>query len=471
MVMTVLGIALKIVKLVPMRLAEKMDAPLMTRDRLARGKAHPAIRMNLANLRFCSCLTCPSFPGVFGEALYCSSGKSNHPIRENGCNCVTCRLYDLCSSFNVAYFCVHGHCGARDTRPIAIQLKDLAGSYLERFTPAGEPREEAKREDLPALSGVVAATLHFEREKDVRTTSTATILQASLGAGIPHAHVCGGRARCSTCRVLVTQGLEHCLPRNENEERLARIKGFSPEVRLACQTRVSGDIRLRRLVLDDEDIRVAIREGRTDAGDVGREAEATILFCDIRSFTAFSERALPYDVIHILNRYFETIGTIIDRYGGYIDKYMGDGIMVVFGLDRVLSEPSARLAASAALDVMEALPEFNEYLRTHFAHEFRIGIGIHTGTVIVGSLGYHKKREYTALGDTVNTASRIEAVNKDAGTSILASENTRELAGTGFVWGKRFSAEVKGKQEALQLYELLRRESNERPGAEASQTL
>lgn len=458
MAMMLLKILMKILKLVPSRIAETMDAPMMTAGRLERGKTHPSIRMNLANLRLCSCTSCPSFPKVLGEAIYCASGRSEQAIEEKGCNCVTCALYDLCGSFNVAYFCIHGHCGARDTRPIALRLKDLAGSYLERFTPSGEPRETPRKEDRPPLSREIGVTLHFDREKDVHTTSRVPILQASLGAGIPHAHVCGGRARCSTCRVLVIEGLEHCVPRNGDEDRLSRIKGFSPEVRLACQTTVSGDVRLRRLVLDDADIQVAIREGRTDAGDVGREAEVAVLFCDIRSFTAFSEHALPYDVIHILNRYFETIGAIIDRYGGYIDKYMGDGIMVVFGLDRAFEEPSSRLAASAALDMLGALPGFNGYLNRYFGHEFRVGIGIHTGTVIVGSLGYHKKKEYTALGDTVNTASRIEAVNKQTGTSILVSERTRELAGRGFVWGKRFSTEVKGKEEALHLYELLGRE-------------
>jgi len=282
-----------------------------------------------------------------------------------------------------------------------------------------------------------------------------TILNASLGAGIPHTHVCGGRARCSTCRVLVTRGLENCSPRNDAEARLAKIKGFSPEIRLACQTTVMGDVSLRRLVLDDTDIRAAIQEGRSDPGDAGREAEVTLLFCDIRSFTAFAEQALPYDVIHILNRYFEALGGIIDRHGGYIDKYMGDGIMVIFGLDPTVQGHSARLAVAAAQDMALMLPGFNEYLKSHFNHEFRIGVGVHTGTVILGSLGYHKKKEYTAIGDTVNTASRIEAENKKAGTTVLVSEHTYALAGAGFRWGKQFSAGVKGKEENLHLYELV----------------
>jgi adenylate cyclase len=164
-------------------------------------------------------------------------------------------------------------------------------------------------------------------------------------------------------------------------------------------------------------IQIAIQEGRTDPGDAGREAEVTVLFRDIRSFTAFSERSLPYDVI-----------------------------MVIFWLDRTAQNNSARLAVAAARDMARVMPEFNRYLQSRFNHEFRIGVGIHTGTVILGSLGFHKKKEYTAIGDTVNTASRIEAVNKQAGTTVLVSEHTQALAGNGFLWGNKFSAEVKGKE-------------------------
>lgn len=450
-----LKLLIVLLKLIPGRFARTMDAPLLSRERIVRGKGHPTIRMNLADFLLCSCPSCPSFPKIRSEALYCASGRSDVPISERGCNCVICPVYDRCSSFNVAYFCVHGHCGARDDRPMAMQIRDLAGSYLERFIAAREPRDgRAPAANIPD-DREAPVTLHFIGDKDVQTTSNVTILTASLGAGIPHTHICGGRARCSTCRVLVVDGAARCRPRNEAEERLARVKGFSPEVRLACQTTAIGDVTLRRLVLDDADIQTAIREGRTDSMDSGREADVTVLFCDIRSFTMFAERALPYDVIHILNRYFETIGGVIDRHGGYIDKYIGDGIMAVFGLDRTAVADHARLAVSAARDLVRALPAFNEYLKTHFNHEFSVGVGIHTGTAILGSLGFHKKKEFTALGDTVNTASRIESLNKESGTTILVSGATYAAVKDGFRWGKRFSAEVKGKAEPLEVYELL----------------
>src|SRR5512138_2021080 len=109
-----------VLRIVPRRLATRIDAPLMARDRLARGRDHPTIRMDLANFLLCACPSCPSFPGAGGEALYCASGVSSSAITERGCNCVICALYDRCSSFNVAYVCVYGHCGARDDRSVAM---------------------------------------------------------------------------------------------------------------------------------------------------------------------------------------------------------------------------------------------------------------------------------------------------------------------------------------------------------------
>src|SRR5205807_858866 len=135
-----------------------------------------------------------------------------------------------------------------------------------------------------------------------------TLLQISLKHGVPHVHDCGGHARCSTCRVLIREGLENVLPRNEAEQRLADFKGFEEDVRLACQTRVRGPVGLRRLVYDDKDAAIAEAEHGESSGC---ERSVAILFSDIRDFTPFAEANLPYDVVHMLNRYFLTTGEAV----------------------------------------------------------------------------------------------------------------------------------------------------------------
>src|SRR5260370_25459089 len=126
------------------------------------------------------------------------------------------------------------------------------------------------------------------------------LLVISLNHGILHVHACGGHARCSPWRVMIRDGRENALPRNPAEEHLASLKGLEPNVRLACQTHVVGPVRIRRLVLDDKDIQIAVAE---ESKSSGREEHLAILFSDIRDFTPFSEQNLPYDVVHMLNRY------------------------------------------------------------------------------------------------------------------------------------------------------------------------
>ncbi len=449
-------------KIIPRFIRKKMPAMILKKKRKKAGKHHPTIKLNLENLLICGkyCGTCPSKPNKQREALYCATGTSEiAEIQENGCNCVSCPLYDLCSSENTAYFCKNGACSQREETTDEHKFLSESDKYIERFmADTEEERETEKKLYSNEISDdlnkhIIDVKIDFIGDKIVQTQSNIPLLKASLSSGIQHTHVCGGRARCSTCRVVITDGLENCIPRNEKETLLAQKKGFSPEIRLACQTTIKGDIQARRLVLDNDDISRAINQGREGAGEVGREVQAAILFSDIRSFTSFSENSFPYDVIHILNRYFETIGKKIDENGGYIDKYMGDGIMAIFGLDKNYKEHPAILAANAAFGMLESLNAFNDYLKKHFKHNFKIGIGVHTGNVIIGTLGYHMKKEYTALGDTVNTASRIETLNKRTGTCILFSESTYNAVKHKFSFSKKYTTKVKGKQDPITVYE------------------
>ena len=266
-------------------------------------------------------------------------------------------------------------------------------------------------------------------DRVVPIAADETILHASRRAGIPHAHACGGHARCSTCRVSIVSALERCSPRNVDERALADRLSFPPEVRLACQTTVDGDVTLRRLVFDDRDIDLvqAIDPGG-DVAPIGEERRLAIMFADIRGFTAFAESLMPYDVVHALNRYFDTVGRVIAEHRGHIDNYMGDGLLALFGLqDPATAAVDAITAAEAMVDAVEQL---KPYYRSIYDRAFDIGIGIHYGDTIVGAVGAAGRRRVTVVGDAVNVASRIEAATKAVGARILVSEAARQAIGT-----------------------------------------
>jgi adenylate cyclase len=294
---------------------------------------------------------------------------------------------------------------------------------------------------------------YFPDRREVEVDERTRILNASQLNNIPHIHVCGGNARCSTCRVMVMEGLENCLPRNERETALAERLCFSADIRLACQTGVTGDVVVRRLVLDQEDIEVdeQPREG-VRYGQVGDERKIAILFADIRNFTTLTEAMLPYDVIHILNRYFYTMDHIIERNDGYVDNHMGDGIMALFGTEN--TQKVALKAVKAGLEMLEAANQLRPYIEKLYTWDFQIGIGIHYGEAVVGALGAINKK-YTAIGDAVNFASRVESANKDSGTNLLISGDTYAEVQNFVVCNRRFELMLKGKQGVHALYEVI----------------
>ena len=282
------------------------------------------------------------------------------------------------------------------------------------------------------------------------------LLDVSLTNQIPHYHACGGLAKCSTCRVLVVSGSENLTDRTEAEETLAKKKGFDDRIRLACQARVKGDIVVRRLVLDNIDAKTA-NTAKSKTGDMclGNAMQVAVLFSDIRGFTPFSENHYPYDVMHILNRYLYGVGEAIHRYNGYIDKYMGDGVMALFGIEGEGPNEASNNALFAALDMIEELKKFNIYLYDQFEERFQVGIGIHVGEVVVGEMGHPDRRQLTALGDVVNTASRIESATKTYQAQILVSQEVLAYTKNKVEVGQVVNATLKGKSTPLTLTEVI----------------
>ncbi|MBD2461964.1 adenylate/guanylate cyclase domain-containing protein [Oscillatoria sp. FACHB-1407] len=294
-------------------------------------------------------------------------------------------------------------------------------------------------------------------EQLVQVAETETILESSLCAGIPHTHVCGGSARCSTCRVWVLEGLEHCAPRNDAEESLAKRLQFDSRIRLACQTQVCGEgrVTVRRLALDVEDIEMIDQQvnSKTKLTSIGEEKQLAVLFADLRGFTTFSEALPAYDVIYVLNRYFKRMGRVIERYGGIINNYMGDGLMALFGVDS--SDRAAERAVMAGVEMQKAMQRLNAYLDSLYHRQLRIGIGIHYGNVVIGAVGASlQSQRMTAIGDAVNFASRIEAANKTLGTTLLISEETYAQVKDLVSVKQQWQVEIPGKSGEYTLYEI-----------------
>ncbi len=292
--------------------------------------------------------------------------------------------------------------------------------------------------------------VEFEGDKTVDATPLQTLYQTAIQNGIPHMAECGGKAKCTTCRVLISDGLENCLPRNIPERKMAQMKGFAPEVRLGCQTRVSGPVTCRRLVIDEEDVSEAVEGGISSAG---RELPLAVMFADIRGFTSISGKNLPYDVIHALNRYFRLVCEEIDKRHGYVDKYIGDGLMVLFGLSRDRETHPCVDAVDAAIAMQHCLPKLNDYLKDHLGMDFQIGVGVHYGPVVVGELGFPLKKQFTAIGDVVNVSARIEGQCKHVGAGILVSGPVVEHVPKGkYQISEGVSVELAGKELPEMVY-------------------
>ena len=267
--------------------------------------------------------------------------------------------------------------------------------------------------------------LTYDGGRSVRVPIGTSVLEASRIAGIPHASVCGGRGRCSTCRVRVA-GAAHALPAASPEERrvLDRL-GATAEVRLACQLRPTEHVEITRLMPAGTNVRDALR--RMDPGQ-GSEREIAVLFADLRGFTRFSEGRLPFDVVFVLNRYFTVMGEAIEAEGGHLDKFIGDGIMALFGVEGTPRQ-AATDALAGARRMGKALEALNAELAGDLPSPLRMGIGVHLGTAIIGEMGYGRVVSLTAIGDTVNVASRLESASKELAVEAVVSAHLIHAAG------------------------------------------
>ncbi|MXV50623.1 2Fe-2S iron-sulfur cluster binding domain-containing protein [Pedobacter sp. HMF7647] len=250
-----------------------------------------------------------------------------------------------------------------------------------------------------------------------------SILETALSAKIPFYHDCGGKAKCTTCRVIVLDG-EEWLNKPNSREQAAKEKMRLPDtVRLACQTQVlGGEVTVQRLIRDKDDIYYYVgSKAYSDKLTIGEERELTLFFLDIKDFTSLIESNLPFDVMHILRRLFNIFKKAIEKHEGKILETAGDGLYAVFGLNNDSIAETAQNAVDAAHAINIELDLCNEQYFSLFGKSFEVGIGIHAGNTVVGSIGLGINNNLTVMGFAVNVASRLQSLTRSLNNNIIIS--------------------------------------------------
>jgi adenylate cyclase len=298
------------------------------------------------------------------------------------------------------------------------------------------------REAAGRRAGVV--TITYPDGRAVRVPRGTSVLEASRLNAIPHTAVCGGKGRCSTCRVRIV-GTAHLPPPSAAEQTvLDRIKA-GEGVRLACQLRPESDVTVAPLVPVDRPRLQALHQPPA----LGEERYVVAMFVDMRGSTRLAEHRLPFDTVFVINRFLEAVGGAVAAGGGSPNQFLGDGMMALFGLETGREE-AARQAIESIGRIRENVAALNEALAPHLDAPIRFGIGVHGGLAILGEIGdrRHGGAVFTAIGDAVNVAARLQGATKTLGVDALVSEAVFKAAGLDTTCSRR-EIEVEGREGRL----------------------
>jgi adenylate cyclase len=288
-------------------------------------------------------------------------------------------------------------------------------------------------------------TLSYGNGRTLRVPKGLSVLEASLRYQVPHASVCGGRARCSTCRIRVI-GDCAALPQPSNREAfvLNRVgSGSDPAIRLACQLRPECDISFFQIFTPQT---ATARHG--NPSHIGEERYLVSMFVDMRGSTRLAEHRLPFDTVFVVNRFLGAVSKAVIECGGQPNQFLGDGQLALFGLaaDR---RTACRQALKAAARISVHVEELNQFLKHDLREPIRFGIGIHGGEVIVGDIGYRDHMVFTALGDAVNVAARLQDMTKSLGCEAIVSDEVRTTSGLADDALPRQEVEIRGRTGPL----------------------
>jgi adenylate cyclase len=289
-------------------------------------------------------------------------------------------------------------------------------------------------------------TLSYGNGRTVRVPKGLSVLEASLRYHVPHASVCGGRARCSTCRIRVI-GDSSSLPQPSPREAfvLNRVGAADPSIRLACQLRPETDLSFFQLFMPQ--VMSANARG-SQPHRIGEERYLVSMFVDMRGSTKLAENQLPFDTVFIVNRFLGAVSQAVIECGGQPNQFVGDGQLALFGL---ASNPktACRQALKAAAMIAANVDELNQFLSHDLREPIRFGIGVHGGEVIIGDIGYRDHMVFTALGDAVNVAARLQDMTKSFVCEAIVSEEiffTADLPADAL---PKQQVEIRGRSEPM----------------------
>lgn len=290
-------------------------------------------------------------------------------------------------------------------------------------------------------------TLSYNNGRTIRVPKGLSVLEASQRNNVPHASMCGGRARCSTCRIRVigdTGGLPE--PSAREAFVLAQVGAADPSIRLACQLRPTDDLSFFQLFMPN----LTPGERSNPGVGIGQERYLVSLFVDMRGSTSLAEKRLPFDVVFIVNRFLGAVSQAVLSNGGQPNQFVGDGMLALFGL-AVAPQVACGQAIQAAHDIAANIAELNAVLSHDLHDPIRFGIGIHGGEVIVGEIGYRDHMVFTALGDAVNVASRLQDLTKTLGCQAIISDEVYARARLASDTLPQQEVEIRGRAEPMRV--------------------
>lgn len=271
-------------------------------------------------------------------------------------------------------------------------------------------------------SGSIQVT--YPNGRSIRVPLGFSVLEASRSAGVPHASICGGRGRCSTCRIRIVAGAQYIADPSQGEQSVLKRIAAGPGVRLACQVRPNRDVSVAPLLPSNWPI-ASLR--RSEWPMPGEERFIAVLMIDMRDSIRLAETRLPYDAVFIVDRFVTAAGLAVEKTGGQVSHFLGDGLMATFGLE-CGPKQSCRQALSALTAIGRNMEALNHVLRTETGEAIRFGIGVHCGSAIVGGIGYGAMRTFTTLGDAANVAARLEALCKTFACEAVVSNDVCRIA-------------------------------------------